>query len=344
MSVKNLILSKSNQYTYYKEQYDKLKKENEKLEDKIKKSKDNNHEKGISAIIPSYKGEKHIKTLLDSLEKQTLNPELYELIFIVNGEMDSTMEIIKEFIIENPEKEIILSYTSKSGVSNARNVGLRLSKKEYTTFIDDDDFISPNFLEKMLEHSKPDRVVMSNFIDIDEDTNEEVESYLVPFSVTDHGTIDGAPIKFFALSAITQAKSIPTYATKSTEFNQDLPSGVDIAYYGHLYPKFDFEFYFIDKKEEVIYYRLRRSESVSRQKMSYQFNVIDRLKVIDDLNDAYNKTNDEKYKKFIEKGIKGQSGFIKRYLEKNSDDKDKVMKEIEKYNFTHFPYHLLENI
>ena len=48
--------------------------------------KESNLEKGISAIIPTYKGEAFISKLLDSLISQSIDPHLFEAIFIVNGE------------------------------------------------------------------------------------------------------------------------------------------------------------------------------------------------------------------------------------------------------------------
>ena len=45
--------------------------------------KESNLEKGISAIIPTYKGEAFISKLLDSLINQSIDPKLFEAIFIV---------------------------------------------------------------------------------------------------------------------------------------------------------------------------------------------------------------------------------------------------------------------
>lgn len=347
MSIKDSILSHSNQFNHYKDTAEKLKKENKKLKSENKRIKEelknsDKFEDGISVIIPTYNGENHIKPLLESLEKQTLDPNKYEIIFVINGELDSTINLLKDFAERNKEKNIIINYTSTPGASNARNLGLRIAKKEYTGFIDDDDFISPKYLEKLYEYSEQNRVVMSNFIDIDEETQEEKESYLVPFSVKEHGIIKGAPVKFIDLAVITQAKSIPTFATKSVEFNTDLKNGVDVSYYARLYPKYDFEFYFIDKKEEAIYYRTIRSGSISRQKMSFEFNVIDRLKVIGDLNSSYKNTKSKKYQKYLKTCAGGQTRFMNRYLEKNPDDEERVLKEIEKHNYEIFPYNVLE--
>lgn len=354
MSLKDYILSHSGQFNHYKEETKKLKKENKKLKKEIKNLKEENkkikddlknsdqYEDGISIIIPTYKGENHIKPLLESLEKQTLDPEKYELIFIINGEMDSTINILKEFTEQNTDKNVIITYTSTPGVSNARNIGLRIAKKEYTGFIDDDDFVSPKYLEKLYEHSKPNRVVMTNFIDIDDETKEEMESFLVPFSEKAHGVIKEAPVKFLNLAVITQAKSIPTFATKSVQFNTNLNNGVDVSYYARLYPNYDFEFYFIDKAEEAIYYRLQREGSISRPKMSFKFNVIERLKVIGDLDPSFKATKSKKYKRYLTICAEGQTRFMNRYLDQHPEDEEKVLEEIKKHDYEIFPYYVLD--
>lgn len=139
--------------------------------------KESNLEKGISAIIPTYKGEAFISKLLDSLINQSIDPKLFEAIFIVNGEPDSTPDIIKKYQKENPQINIILTY-SDPGVCNARNVGIDLSTREYSIFIDDDDYISHNYFEKLYQYAQPNRIVIGTFMDVNEDTGEIQESYL----------------------------------------------------------------------------------------------------------------------------------------------------------------------
>ena len=56
-----------------------MEKEKKTLDEELEKIKSwNKYEDGISVIIPTYKGDNHIKTLLESLEKQTLDYEKYE--------------------------------------------------------------------------------------------------------------------------------------------------------------------------------------------------------------------------------------------------------------------------
>ena len=141
--------------------------------------KESELKEGISAIIPTYKGEEYISKLLDSLINQTIDFNLFEAIFIVNGELDSTPDIIKKYQKNNPDVNIILTESEK-GVCNARNKGIDLASRKYSIFIDDDDFISENYFEELYKYVKPNRIVVGLFYDIDEDTDEVTDSYMTP--------------------------------------------------------------------------------------------------------------------------------------------------------------------
>ena len=335
MSFKDYILSKSN-----KNKSDRLKEENDYLTRQIQV----NYKQGISVVIPTYKGEKYINTLLDSIKEQKLSPELFELIFIINGAPDSTPRILNNFIQENEDLNVIIAYTSTPNVGNARNIGIRIAEREFITFLDDDDYISPDYLNSLYNHSKPNRIAMANFIDEDSKTGEKLESYVIRFKEKRNGVIENAPADFFNLTMVTVAKSIPTYAAKLVEFNSGLNNGEDISYFGRFYPQFDFEFYFIDKNEEAIYYRIKRENSVSKQEMLYEFNILDRLKVLDDINSLFETEKRENYVKFLKKIFKGQSTYIVKYIKENPDEKQKVLDEIEKHDFNYFPYDKLKDI
>lgn len=300
---------------------------------------ENNLEKGISAIIPTYKGEAFISKLLDSLINQSINPNLFEAIFIVNGELDSTPEIIKKYQDENLHINIILTY-SNPGVSNARNHGIKLANKEYTIFIDDDDYISYNYFEKMYEYAKKDRIVIGTFYDIDPCSGEVKDSYLTP-KLEKSGVFKNPYDNLREMLTITTDKLVPTDIVKKYSFNPDLKNGVDIAYYIQLYVDYDFEFYIIDKSQGANYYRLLRDNSISRMPLSYDFNVTDRLKVINEINKNLKKAKKIEVISFLKTLTGGQVFKINQYLEKYPDDYEKVLKDINSYDFDFFPFKYL---
>ena len=302
---------------------------------------ESNLEKGISAIIPTYKGEAFISKLLDSLINQTLDFNLFEAIFIVNGEKDSTPDIIKKYQEENPQVNIILTY-SDPGVCRARNHGIKLATREYTIFIDDDDYISYNYFETLYQYAKPNRIVIGTFLDVNEDTGEIQESYLSKPLLESSG-INTNPFcdEMQGILTITTDKLIPTKNVKNSSFNPELKNGVDISYYANFYTDYDFEFYIVDKHEKAIYYRLWRDNSISRKALSYDFNITDRLKVINDINKGLKKAKTPPIASFIKSLTGGQVVKINQYLEKYPNDYEKVLEDIASYDFDFFPFKYL---
>ena len=99
----------------------------------------------ISVIIPVYNVEKYLSRCLDSIINQTLSD--IEIICINDGSSDNSAEIL-ELYSKNDNRIKIITQENK-GLSIARNTGLSEAKGEYVSFIDSDDWISPNFFEKL---------------------------------------------------------------------------------------------------------------------------------------------------------------------------------------------------
>lgn len=84
----------------------------------------------ISVIVPVYNGEKFISKCLDSLLSQNLND--IEIIVINDGSIDKTENIVKQRALS--DTRITLISQENSGVSSARNRGIRAAKGDYIAF------------------------------------------------------------------------------------------------------------------------------------------------------------------------------------------------------------------
>lgn len=116
----------------------------------------------ISVIIPTYKPQDYIWECLNSLTKQTFSKKKFEVIIVLNGCCEPWKTDLETFIsTKMKEMNVRFIQTNQVGVSNARNIALDVSKGEYITFVDDDDFVSPSFLEELYEKSTPDTVALS---------------------------------------------------------------------------------------------------------------------------------------------------------------------------------------
>lgn len=107
--------------------------------------------KKISIIIPAYNVEDYIKQCLNSVLKQDMIDDL-EVIIINDGSTDNTYNICKSIV--DKQKDWILINQKNSGVSIARNNGLKIATGEYIAFLDSDDYLVENVLGKMYENAK----------------------------------------------------------------------------------------------------------------------------------------------------------------------------------------------
>lgn len=100
----------------------------------------------ISIIVPVYNAEQYLERCLDSVLKQSI--EEFELILVNDGSNDNSLYICQKYAAEDSRIKIIDQ--DNTGVSSARNKGLSIATGEYITFLDADDWLSNQYLEKLL--------------------------------------------------------------------------------------------------------------------------------------------------------------------------------------------------
>lgn len=101
----------------------------------------------FSIIVPVYKTEKFVEKCISSILKQTF--EDFELILVDDGSPDKCPFICDEY--RKKDSRIKVLHKKNGGVSSARNQGLRMATGEYIWFVDSDDYIEPDALQKLNE-------------------------------------------------------------------------------------------------------------------------------------------------------------------------------------------------
>ncbi len=99
----------------------------------------------FSIIIPVYNVEEYIKDCLESVARQTFKD--YEVIVVNDGTKDNSMEIVKNYKVKIINQE-------NQGLSVARNNGVKKARGEYILFLDSDDTIEEELLEKLNKSTK----------------------------------------------------------------------------------------------------------------------------------------------------------------------------------------------
>lgn len=114
-----------------------------------------------SIIVPVYNAEQFLERCIKSLIGQTYKN--FEVIFINDGSSDTSGDILKKYCTS--DKRLKLIERTNQGVSSARNEGIERAIGEYVIFVDADDYVEKNLLEKISECSSKAEMIMYNFKD-----------------------------------------------------------------------------------------------------------------------------------------------------------------------------------
>lgn len=110
----------------------------------------------VSVIIPVYNAESTLKRCLDSVGTQTYTN--LEFLLINDGSTDNSLEICQAYAAKDPR---IAVHTQKNaGPSAARNNAIDMATGDYLTFVDSDDYIEPDMIERMVAAAEEHAVDM----------------------------------------------------------------------------------------------------------------------------------------------------------------------------------------
>ncbi|MDB8552845.1 glycosyltransferase [Turicibacter sanguinis] len=133
----------------------------------------------ISVIIPAYNVAKYIDKCFKSLVTQTFKD--FEVIVINDGSTDETLTLIREW--EQKDSRFKVMDKQNEGVGKTRNLGLSLSSAPYVIFIDPDDYLHEEMLEKLYEGIRLSdaSVAICEYYDCYEDSSEQFAISLPKF-------------------------------------------------------------------------------------------------------------------------------------------------------------------
>lgn len=216
----------------------------------------------VSIIVVAYNIEKFIGRCLSSIVNQTYKN--IEIIIVNDGSKDNTLNEIKKFI--DVDKRIILLDQNNSGVMVARENGYKLASGEYILFVDGDDWLKNNAIERLVEKATETEsdIVCYKFLYIDEDKKERLSHQNNEFITFDKMTND----EF--LRAILLSKVIPSIWSKfikldfikdnNIKINNNLQYAEDLAFSVQLAinkPN-------VSMCNEHLYYYFQRQNSVTK--------------------------------------------------------------------------------
>ena len=117
----------------------------------------------VSVIVPVYRVEGYLERCIRSLRKQTLTE--IEILCVCEKEDPSYQKLL---LYEKTDSRIRVIEKTNTGVSAARNTGMRAAQGKYIAFVDADDWLEKDYFEKLYvpaAHYKCDVVVCGAILD-----------------------------------------------------------------------------------------------------------------------------------------------------------------------------------
>lgn len=265
----------------------------------------------VSVIVPVYNVEKYLNKCIDSLINQSLKD--IEVIIVNDSSPDSCQSIIDTY--QNNYPNLIKSFIKENGgQGSARNYGLDYASGEYISFVDSDDWLDLDMLEKMYNLAIKDNsdVVICDMMDYYEDGSKKV------FNCTKYDSV---------------YKVTPSACNKI--FKKEIISNIRFLN-GLWYEDFNFTTKILLNNPKIstisnLYYNCH-SRKVSTMNNNNAIKNLDIITIIEDLKDyAYKNDlfNDNLFEYLIFDHILITS--INRVTNQKSKDKTKVIKELRDY-------------
>lgn len=127
----------------------------------------------ISVVIPCYNVSKYLNKCLDSVLNQTLKE--IEVIAINDGSTDNTLDILKSY----KDSRLKVFDQENMGQAKTRNKAIKICKSEYVFFLDSDDYIDTDLLEKLYNKAiEGNDIVLCGRVKVYEDGSREEFNYI----------------------------------------------------------------------------------------------------------------------------------------------------------------------
>lgn len=268
----------------------------------------------VSIIIPLYNKEENLSLLLERVCNQTYKN--IEVILIDDGSKDNTYKICEKY--KKSDDRICLYKQTNRGVSAARNVGLDIATGTYIAFIDGDDYIEKNYIEKLIEKisgKERNAVSVSKILVRDEKNNiiSEIDPEVNKYDTT---------IEYFLNHWNVWGVLFPKKIIDAVRFDETIKISEDYKFISQLVANNDIMLY---SAEDAIYNYVIHEQSAMQSRYSSEF-----LKGLHAEVEAYENLL-KKGKKFYSSRLIGNAAYqcMRRYFHENSEIRNKYYKDYE---------------
>ncbi|WP_074036357.1 glycosyltransferase [Exiguobacterium sp. AT1b] len=291
--------------------------------------------RGVSVIVASHDSEELLRACLASLEAQTIHASLIEWVLVFNGPNREALRAVSESF--GRDVDVVRLEVEEANVSIARNQGIDASTRQYVTFLDEDDTFSPTYVERLFEQALPNRIMIADI----QDRSPSGEALPSPLH-REFERLTGQDTTYEQMSqllTLNACKLVPAVYAKQVRYEPTLRSGEDVVYFSTLFSTYTPEVKMLPSGTDAIYYRQVRERSVSRQAVSQNFSVDQRLSVIKRL-DAI-PTKEASVRRFIERKIDAQTSMMSLFYETVPEQRDHIRTLVREAALRYFSFSIL---
>jgi len=283
----------------------------------------------ISVIIPCYNAERTLEKCLNSVIQQSYDN--LEIILIDDGSKDNSSKIYQDFKLKDERINIFVQ--SNSGVSKARNNGLKEATGEYICFVDSDDWVEPDYCSELYRLLTEENADISIIEASYEDENGTVVFHK---ATSEEKVFDGKR----ALSLLLEDNVIQSHPWgklykvsffKNVDFPENLKCFED---YSTLFKVFDKALKVV-KSNKKLYHYIQHDDSLSHSlspETAYNFY----LAIMDVFQFWQSRTQLRDNGKVIKDFIRKLLMVIKRILRNTNEEEMLTEKEIIRQSFKSF--------
>lgn len=301
---------------------------------------ENINEKGLSVIIPVYDGIEYIERVLKNLLDQEIDDAKHEIIFVFNGVFSRELSLLYSESKYYNSMDITVLINDNKGAGGARNLGAEYAKYSHITFLDIDDYLSLNFIQKNYDYLMDDGIVFSQIHDVIDDEIIKDNSVNSQILNSDENTnLNYSDIS--RILTITACKTIPRNYLIANTFKEHLKSGEDTVLFTELLVNLRPKIRIIPVDDQVVYYRDIRFNSVSRRENSFEFLINQRIDILEILEPMLKNVGNPEIKNIILAKYNAQIVFMNKYLKENPNEHSRILNTIRYYNFKYFNYKIL---
>ncbi len=212
----------------------------------------------VSVVITLYNVEKYIKQCLDSVINQTYKN--LEIVLVDDRGTDGTMDVVSQY---KDERIKLLIHPCNMGAGQARKTGIEACTGDYVITVDGDDWLSLDFIEKLVENAKETDadIVSGGMTIVLSDEYEEIKRFLPTVSTGFKKFADYGNQKIvFLANKIVRREMYDKVPYSTRKYCEDTPVILPLLYYANKVSYVDTQGYYYRQHGESLCHRVNAFE------------------------------------------------------------------------------------